>query len=63
MFMEKMSSEGETFILDKAEYDKIIRRIDNNEFKRRQYTIGTKISRKSFGIGRRIPIVKGQKCF
>jgi NAD+ synthetase len=48
--------------LDKEEYNKIIRRIDMNEFKRRQYPPGTKISRKSFGIGRRIPIVKGSKC-
>jgi NAD+ synthase (glutamine-hydrolysing) len=48
--------------LQKEDYDKIIRRIDNNEFKRRQYAPGTKISRKSFGIGRRIPIVKGNKC-
>jgi NAD+ synthase (glutamine-hydrolysing) len=55
--MEAMERSG----VNKEEFDKIIRRIDNNEFKRRQYAPGTKISRKSFGIGRRIPIVKGQK--
>jgi NAD+ synthetase len=46
----------------REDYNSIIIRIDNNEFKRRQYAPGTKISRKSFGIGRRIPIVKGKKC-
>jgi NAD+ synthetase len=45
----------------KEDYDRIIHKIDMNEFKRRQYAPGTKISRKSFGIGRRIPIVKGKK--
>jgi len=47
--------------LPEDEYNKVIRRIDLNEYKRRQYAPGTKISRKSFGIGRRIPIVKGAK--
>ena len=47
--------------LCKADYDKMISRIDGNEYKRRQYAPGTKVRRKSFGIGRRIPIVKGRK--
>jgi NAD+ synthetase len=61
-FLRKVNEGEETFKVNKEEYNHIIRRIDNNEFKRRQYAPGTKISRKSFGIGRRIPIVKGQKC-
>jgi len=63
IFLEKVVRK--TFLdggVTQKEYDKIIRRIDMNEFKRRQYAPGTKISRKSFGIGRRIPIVKGRKC-
>jgi NAD+ synthetase len=47
--------------VSEEEYNKIIRRIDNNEFKRRQYAPGTKLSSIAFGIGRRIPIVKGSK--
>ena len=47
--------------ISQEEYSQVIRRIDNNEFKRRQMAPGTKISRKSFGIGRRVPIVKGKK--
>lgn len=54
----KISFDG----VSEKEYNKMIQKIDNNEFKRRQYAPGTKISRKSFGIGRRIPIVKGKKC-
>jgi NAD+ synthetase len=49
--------------VDKGEYEKMIRRIDNNEFKRRQYPPGTKVCKKSFGIGRRVPVVKGEKSF
>ena len=45
-------------IVDKETYDGIIRRIDANEFKRRQAPIGTKISKVAFGSGRRVPIVK-----
>ena len=63
MFLDRVPKD--TFInggVTQEEYDKIIRRIDMNEFKRRQYAPGTKLCRKSFGIGRRIPIVKGSKC-
>jgi len=56
-FKEKVGCEDDV----EEDYNKIIRRIDVNEFKRRQYAPGTKISCKSFGIGRRIPIVKGKK--
>jgi NAD+ synthase (glutamine-hydrolysing) len=41
------------------EYNAMIGRIDQNEFKRRQSAIGPKVSAISFGSGRRIPIVKG----
>ena len=51
------------FSVDPEEYYKMILRIDSNEFKRRQYAPGTKLSKKAFGTGRRIPIVKGRKCF
>lgn len=49
--------------VDKSEYEKIILKVDQNEFKRRQYAPGTKVSVKAFGVGRRIPIVKGKKVF
>ncbi len=43
----------------KADYEKMIRKINNNEFKRRQAAPGIKITPVAFGIGRRLPIVKG----
>jgi len=45
--------------LKKTEYDRMIRLIDINEFKRRQAAPGVKIHPVAFGTGRRIPIVKG----
>ena len=56
-----MSKNPNVTNLTEEDYNKTIRRIDLNEFKRRQLAPGTKISKKSFGIGRRIPIVKGHK--
>ena len=41
------------------EYNRMIRKIDINEFKRRQAAPGIKVSRRAFGTGRRLPIVKG----
>ena len=41
-----------------GEYDRMIRLIDANEFKRRQAAPGIKVSRRAFGTGRRVPIVK-----
>jgi len=41
------------------EYDRMIRLINNNEFKRRQAAPGIKVTPIAFGIGRRLPIVKG----
>ena len=45
--------------LKEEDYDRMIKLIDRTEFKRRQATIGTKINRVAFGVGRRIPICKG----
>ncbi len=42
----------------KAHYERIIRLININEFKRRQAAPGIKLSRVAFGTGRRIPICK-----
>lgn len=41
-----------------AVYNKIIRRIDINEFKRRQAAIGQKVKKIAFGTGRRLPVIK-----
>lgn len=43
----------------KNDYDRMLRLINNNEFKRRQAAPGIKITPVAFGIGRRLPIVKG----
>jgi NAD+ synthetase len=40
------------------QYDRMIKIIKSQEFKRRQAPIGTKISKVAFGMGRRLPIVK-----
>jgi NAD+ synthase (glutamine-hydrolysing) len=40
-------------------YYRMIAKIDRNEFKRRQSAPGTKVSKVSFGTGRRLPIAKG----
>jgi len=45
--------------INKKKYVDMIRRIDMMEFKRRQIPTCTKLSRKAFGTGRRMPIVKG----
>lgn len=39
--------------------EKVLRLVDNAEYKRRQGAIGTKISKKSFGRERRYPLVNG----
>ena len=38
--------------------DETIRRVELNEYKRRQSVPAFKVSSKAFGIGRRIPIAK-----
>ncbi len=42
--------------LDRATVEDIVRRIDLNEYKRRQAAPGLKITSKAFGVGRRYPI-------
>ncbi|HPI38488.1 MAG TPA: NAD+ synthase, partial [Ignavibacteriaceae bacterium] len=38
---------------------KVLRLVDNNEFKRKQAAPALRVSRKAFGYGRRYPIVQG----
>lgn len=45
--------------ITEKEYVRIISIIERNEFKRRMVAMGPKLTRKSFGTGRRIPVVKG----
>jgi len=47
--------------LDKNHYDRIIKLIYINEFKRRQSAPGIKISERAFGTGRRLPITANYK--
>jgi NAD+ synthetase len=42
--------------LDRAMVEDVVRRIDLNEYKRRQAAPGIKITSKAFGVGRRYPI-------
>jgi NAD+ synthase (glutamine-hydrolysing) len=42
---------------DKKIINDIIRRVDHNEYKRKQTAIGIKITPRAFGFGRRMPIV------
>jgi NAD+ synthase (glutamine-hydrolysing) len=44
---------------DACEYNRMIRLININEFKRRQAAPGIKITPVAFGVGRRLPIVQG----
>jgi len=44
---------------DACEYNRMIRLINLNEFKRRQAAPGIKITPVAFGVGRRLPIVQG----
>jgi NH3-dependent NAD+ synthetase len=55
IFIEKGSKEEKILI---ERYAKMIKRIDNMEFKRRQTAPCFKMTRKAFGVGRRLPIVK-----
>jgi NAD+ synthase (glutamine-hydrolysing) len=43
---------------NKEKFDYMIRRTDNMEFKRRQAAPCTRVTKKAFGTGRRLPIVK-----
>ncbi|MDZ4698122.1 MAG: NAD(+) synthase, partial [Rhodothermales bacterium] len=43
--------------LDRAFVHRILRMVDRNEYKRRQAAPGLRVSKKAFGVGRRLPIV------
>ena len=45
------TNQAENFVLD------ILRKVDRNEYKRRQAPPGLRVSKKAFGVGRRLPIV------
>lgn len=45
--------------ITEKEYIRIIGIIERNEFKRRLVSMGPKLTRKAFGTGRRVPVVKG----
>jgi hypothetical protein len=44
--------------LDGALVRALIRRLDHSEYKRQQASPGLKISKKAFGMGRRLPIAQ-----
>jgi NH3-dependent NAD+ synthetase len=46
--------------VSEPDYYRIVRLINNAEFKRRQVAPIVKVSKTAFGIGRRIPICKGK---
>jgi len=50
---------GANIIITENEYNRIIGIIERNEFKRRMVAMGPKLTVKSFGTGRRVPVVKG----
>ena len=57
-------SDAETIISsghDSATVKRMIRLINNNEYKRRQAAPGIKVTSKAFGVGRRIPVAKHQQ--
>jgi NAD+ synthase (glutamine-hydrolysing) len=43
--------------LDRAFVHRILQMVDRNEYKRRQAAPGLRVSKKAFGVGRRLPIV------
>ncbi len=44
---------------DPAIVSRVVRMVDRNEFKRRQAAPGLRLSRKAFGVGRKMPIARG----
>ena len=59
-YIEENKSEEEIIALgfDKSMVYDIIKKVDNNEYKRQQAPIGIRITAKAFGFGRRMPITK-----
>jgi NAD+ synthase (glutamine-hydrolysing) len=46
---------------DRATVARVVRMVDNTEFKRRQAPIGVKITPRAFGKDRRMPITNGYR--
>lgn len=61
MYLEenKEFDEISSVINDEATVSKVLKLVDQNEFKRRQAAPALRVSRKAFGYGRRYPIVQG----
>jgi NAD+ synthase (glutamine-hydrolysing) len=59
----KELSEIAKLIGEKEVVEKVLKMVDFNEFKRRQAAPVLKVSKKSFGYGRRYPVVQGWRKF
>lgn len=64
-YIERMKSEEEIVAegFDRALVKKILKMVDQNEYKRFQSPPGLKVTSKAFGIGRRIPLAKQNRWF
>lgn len=51
-------SQVAAYVGNKALAESVVKRIENNEYKRKQLPMCLKVSQKSFGSGRKMPIVK-----
>ncbi len=60
-YIEENLSAGDIIAegFDEKTVKKVIRMVDTSEFKRRQAATGLRITTRSFGIGRRMPIARG----
>ncbi len=60
-YIEENRSAGDVIAqgFDETTVKKVIRMVDTSEFKRRQAATGLRITTRSFGIGRRMPIARG----
>lgn len=45
---------------DRSIVERVIRMIENNEYKRQQAAIGLKVTSRAFGYGRRMPVARGR---
>lgn len=62
-YIEENRSAGDIILegFDDKIVKKVIRMVDTSEFKRRQAAPGLRITTRSFGVGRRMPIARGYK--
>lgn len=60
-YVEEMKEEDEIVALgyDPATVRRVLKLVDQNEYKRRQAAPGLRVTTKAFGYGRRIPIAQG----